>query len=242
VTTTPRAHRRLAWKHRAAILAASLACAQASIAQDAHGIEVMLRLQGTRSPAQADCLILSNSGRDLIPSRHAWGGGAARQPYCGFATQAEQEANGQSVWIIHTVTAPRFGVADTGINHHPYVVIQNKRTGACLVSDHEGDISRPSTVIFPGSGPYCGATAVEIRGRYKGALWTSSQLFDSAHPMPLISYTTDMCLIFSNRGADIMASMYNWSTPGGNPKYCGLPTEGDLLGTNQGTLKLDFVW
>jgi hypothetical protein len=51
-----------------------------------------------------------------------------------------------------------------------------------------------------------------------------------------------MCLIFSNRGADIMASMYNWSTPGGNSKYCGLPTEGDLLGTNQGTLKLDFVW
>jgi hypothetical protein len=175
-----------------------------------------------------DCLIVSNNGTDLTPSGWSWApGGAAGAGHCGFATKADQVANGQSVWIGHPIY--------TGLENRYMYVLESKVSGKCLVSDTNGDNTRAHLERFAGNGPFCGASESEILQDPR-AVW---DLFSTGLAnAPIRSFKTNACLIFGNRGQDLYASMYRWTTDDATKIYCGLASQ-DLLGTGQATFALE---
>jgi hypothetical protein len=178
-----------------------------------------------------DCLTVANQGSDLVPSGWAWGSGAAGQPYCGWSSPADQLANGQSAWVASWIRA--------GLEPDESMwVLESKATGKCLVSDWNGDTSRPQLVRFEGTGPYCGATEDQIL-RDPRALW---DLYPSRSGStgPIRSVKTNKCLIFGNRGGDVYTSMYRWNSPDGSYRFCGL-SRSDLGRTGQATYSVNLL-
>jgi hypothetical protein len=176
-----------------------------------------------------DCLTVANGGADDVPSGWAWGSGAAGQEHCGWPTTADQSANGQSVWLAHPIY--------TGLEPRDMYVLENKLTGKCLVSDMNGDTTRPDLVRFDGTGPFCGATEDQIL-RDARAIWDLYSTGGSTGPIRSIK--TDRCLIFGNRGGDVYTSMYSWNSADGTKENCGLTME-DLHRTGQATFALDVL-
>lgn len=179
------------------------------------------RGQPAPSPVDSlDCLIVGDNGHSPNASRFAWGSGASGQPYCGFGSKAEQEANGQSMWYVHPVymrSKYRFIL---------YNILENKLTRKCLVDEPSG----PRLVRLGENGPLCGASLSDIPAHFN-ALWT----IDPAVPASSIISWENRCLIFSNRGLDLHTSLHNWGVD--QYLFCGMDEE-DRLNTRQATFKI----
>lgn len=215
----------------AALLASATASAQL-LPSEANPTLIRLYARSQAPVTQgADCLIISNNGNDLQPSRHAWGDGSSGHAFCGFATARELGENGQAVWWVRGIFLPDWNV--------PSLILEYRRpgesTGRCLVSDASGDATRPSLDSKPGgSGPYCGWTQEEIVAEQRAA-WN---IVNHA----LVSAKTGNCLIFGNNGQDIRAQMYRWPDVARVDKevdFCGLPSYQALAATGQATFRLD---
>lgn len=232
---------RLRSGRRAAALVASLAFSllwsQTASAMCECGFEAVLRLQGDQAPSHRDCLIIGNNGTDTVPSRFAWGDGRSGQAHCGFATREEQLANGQSVWRYHELWATPPGLPDEWAYQEAYVLLENKATGACLISTHQGSTSTPSVLRFPGTGPYCGATLEEIKSRHPQALWRIKLIGTNVPPTSLASDSTGKCLVFTSD----YASMAVGSVKSDDPNKCGMASDSALRSTNQATFSLHLL-
>ena len=235
------------------VLLSSLASAQAYFLA---GHPYLYRLVANKEPANRepthafykwDYLIVGNNGDDSRPSRFAWGTGAPKQKWLGFATAKEVTDNGQAVWLEHLVFEPSRLVGSTVVPQRAYYVVlefkkPNEDIGRCLMSDTNGDISIPNLERKPGAvqsrraiwqdqvsafhdpnATICGWTADEMLSNKRG-LW-------SIIHETIESYATSRCLIFSNNGKDVAASLYRWP---GSGVYCGFTARNDLGDIGQG--------
>jgi hypothetical protein len=98
----------------------------------------------------AGCMIVSNNGRNSVPSVYDWGmGGSA---WCGLSGRVEDVLqNRQAVWRITSVRASS--------GAHAYV-IKSHVNGRCLIRGHGGRASAPSlhlwTELPGGKDAFCG--------------------------------------------------------------------------------------
>lgn len=87
------------------------------------------------------CLIFSNNGRDLHPSRHNWGSGS----YCGFPGGKDNLLdNGQAIWILTWLDDTRYMITNA-----------SDCAERCLIFSNNGKDRHPSRHNW-GCKPYCG--------------------------------------------------------------------------------------
>lgn len=178
-----------------------------------------------------DTIILSNNGTDVVPSLYAWGNGSAGQEHSGWPSREEQVANGQSVWLLHPI-----GIAG---QDRTFYILENKLTRKCLMSDTNGDTSRPQVESFPGTGPYCGATKDEMLGKYAmRGVWDLYSAF--AWAGPIRSHKTSKCLTFVFE-ADPYATLHQWNDRNGTIDWCGMSYQNFRM-TTKATFGITRVW
>jgi hypothetical protein len=98
----------------------------------------------------AGCLIVSNNGRDAVPSLYDWH--LPDATWCGLSDRFDWVLdNGQAVWEVYSVEATN------GARAH---VIKSGVGGACLIRGNNGQSGFPSlhlwTEIAQGDARYCG--------------------------------------------------------------------------------------
>lgn len=100
------------------------------------------------------CLIISNSGRDTVPSVYYWN--LPGKDWCGLAnTTAELNANRQAVWQVYSVTGTG------GVRAH---VLKSHVNGQCLIRGRNGTASAPSLHLWTGIGgdaKFCGLRSAD---------------------------------------------------------------------------------
>lgn len=95
----------------------------------------------------AGCLILSDGGRDIVPTLYHWGGSG----WCGLSdTSAGMLANRQAVWSIRSITA------SDGRRAH---IVRSHLNGLCLIRGNNGTAVNPSLYLWGlpgGDANFCG--------------------------------------------------------------------------------------
>lgn len=100
----------------------------------------------------AGCMIVSNNGKNSIPSLYWWGGQNVDSSWCGLSGDTvDIMRNGQAVWQIASIWASN--------GKHAYVV-KSHVNGRCLIRGSNGYAGHPSLHLWTGlpggDAKYCG--------------------------------------------------------------------------------------
>lgn len=97
----------------------------------------------------AGCMIVSNLGRNAVPSLYSWGNDPGA--WCGLSGYVDVVLqNAQAVWQVRSIHASN--------GKHAYV-IKSHVNGRCLIRGRNGQASAPSLHLWTGLGgddAYCG--------------------------------------------------------------------------------------
>ena len=201
----------------------SLACAATAAAQVSQpwSQHILLVMGPSGTPAANQCLIVGDRGYAKVPSRHAWSPDYKLNGTCGLPSKDVLLANGQAVWSIR---------CNPGTNE---CIIENwrMRDGVMVVKCLQSSVQN-RVVLKDGSCLY------DIDGTpsaTKDSFWlTTGMVLTTLRSMR----DPSKCVIFNNRGHELVPTQYRWDNVPSDETWCGLGSQDNVYLTGQALFAL----